>query len=931
MSENAKKNFKDTIQLPQTTFPMRGDLVQKEPDFVQKWQDEELYNRIYNKRKAQGAPKFVLHDGPPFANGDVHMGTALNKTLKDLVIKSKTMAGFAAPYVPGWDCHGLPIEYKVTQDAKNLETAEIRKRCAEFASGWIDTQRESFKRLGVLANWEDPYLTMSPGYEASILRVFKKLVERGAVYQSRKPVLWSFGAGTALAEAEIEYQDKTSPAIWVKFNWQPKEETKATISGLSDDLGLVIWTTTPWTLPANLAVAVHERIEYVVANLVGVGEANSGQVQQLLLAQDLVEDFCEKCEYELKEVIATIKGSDLEGSVAQHPFMERESPVVLGDFVTTESGTGIVHIAPGHGTDDYMVGQKYNLGLLSPVDDGGCYTDECGIDELVGLHVFKGNAWVIEHLAGQQALMGQMAYKHSYPYCWRSKKPVIFRAVEQFFISLAKTEGHEQGLREQALEQIDQVEWLPHWGRNRIYGTVESRPDWCVSRQRTWGVPVPAFFAPDGQVILEAELIEKIAARAEKEGCDFWFELSDEQLAANFDLPAGTKRGRDTLDVWIDSGCSHHAVLDQHEELSAPADLYLEATDQHRGWFQSSLMLSLAARDTAPYKKVLTHGFVVDKDKKSSKLSKSDAQKSGKPIDAAHFYNKYGADIIRLWVSSVDWQNEVPFGEELFKQITEPYRRLRNTLRILLGNIPVGEQVAQPDLENFTLLDKWLMERLNELTVTVTQAYANYDFRKVFTTINQFCTSDLSALYIDITKDRMYCDGLDEPKRQVSVYVIQQVFNSLVKLLAPILAFTTEEAWQHAGYEGSVHEQDFPEVDSAWSGRESSALVEEVLKLRGQIQTTIEAQVQAKAFAKNNEALIELTLPESHAAWGWLQNTSEAKEFFIISDLVVQAGAELQVGASKSAHEMCPRCRRYEPIAQGNDCCDRCEQVMVTA
>ncbi|MBC7979215.1 MAG: isoleucine--tRNA ligase, partial [Armatimonadetes bacterium] len=853
-------NYKDTLTLPQTSFPMRGDLVENEPKRLEIWEKSDLYRKIVAARKASGAPDFILHDGPPFANGDVHMGTALNKLLKDMVVKSKTMAGFHAPFVPGWDCHGLPIEFKVVKETAGLDPAEIRRRCSEFALGFIDIQRKSFRRLGVFGDWENPYLTMNPGYEASILRVFAKLVENGSIYQAKKPVQWSYGAQTALAEAEVEYHDKESPAIFVKFPLVSSPEPG--LAGAS----MVIWTTTPWTLPANLGIAVHPEFTYVVGKFM-----TAGKTETFIIVRELIEAFAEKTGYVLEQTVMEVKGRQLEGSAAKHPFLDRTSKLILANFVTTEAGTGAVHIAPGHGADDYVAGQQNVLAVLSPVDDSGKFTEEVGLDELVGMHVFKSNDRIIEILAESGHLLGREVYKHSYPHCWRSKTPIIFRAVEQFFISL-------ETLRGQALAEIDRVEWLPAWGRNRIYGTVESRPDWCISRQRTWGVPLPVFFDENGRTILSSELANKVADLVEKEGTNIWFEKSDAELATLLDLPVGVKKCRDTLDVWIDSGCSHAAVLDVHPQLHCPADLYLEATDQHRGWFQSSLMLSTGYRGSAPYKTVMTHGFVVDKDKK--KLAKSDAGKAGKPTDAAYFYNQYGADIVRLWVSSVDWQNEVPFGEDLFKQVAEPYRRLRNTLRILLGNLD-GYTPDHIPTEP-TLLDRWILERLHEVVTECTKAYESFEFRKVFNAINQFCTTDLSAIYIDALKDRMYCDALDSPRRRASQAAMTGIFTSISRLLAPILAFTADEAWEHAAFtQGSVHEQDFPTPNAAFAPGQTSKDVERLFQIKAVMQSAIEAKIQAKEFTRNNEAAVELTVPkEDGRLLEMLRNRDFATEFF---------------------------------------------------
>ncbi len=926
MSTDASQ-YKDTLTLPQTTFPMRGDLVTKEPNRLEQWEKEGLYERIQARRKAQSAPKFILHDGPPFANGDAHMGTALNKVMKDIVLKSKTMAGYETPYIPGWDCHGLPIEFKVCQNARDLEPAEIRRRCVDFASKWIDIQRASFRRLGVFGDWETPYLTLDASYEADIIRTFSALIRRGNVYQSKKPVQWSYGAQTALAEAEVEYKEKKSIALYVEFPLLG--------NGFDQPVSMVIWTTTPWTLPANLGIAVHPQLDYVLGSFEKEKKDKKGEVvglvtKSFVIAKDLLEAFEQKTGFVLKETFQQVKGEAFLGMEAEHPFLERTSKLIAANFVTTDSGSGAVHIAPGHGADDYAVGMQNDLGVLSPVDDEGKYTEECGLPEMVGEHVFECNVPIIKLLAMKERLVGKENYLHSYPHCWRSKTPIIFRAVEQFFISL-------EGIREKALEEIDKVNWLPKWGRNRLFGTVEARPDWCVSRQRTWGVPVPVFFDEKGEAVIDADLADRIADLLEKEGSNLWFELSDEELAKRLDLPAGYTKCRDTLDVWIDSGSSHKAVLDRHPELSGPADLYLEATDQHRGWFQSSLMLSVGLNDHAPYKSVLTHGFVVDQDlleqKKKGKISAEDAKiskssTSGKPVDAKYYYEKYGADIVRLWVASVDWQTEVPFGEKLFTQIAEPYRRLRNTLRILLGNIDGFEvetqRVAKADMP---ILDQWVLERLYTLIENCKDAYEKYEFRKVFSAVNQFCTADLSAVYIDATKDRMYCDASDSLRRLSTQTVMHDVFCALTKLLAPILCYTTEEAWEHAGFEDSVHMQDFPELRESDAPGEVSKTTAELLSLRGTIQAAIEEKIQAKEFTKNNEADVTVTVPSDYPHRDLIANRDFSTEFFILSDLKVIEGDSLEASAQKTAYAMCPRCRRYEPLGESG-LCARCEDVI---
>ncbi len=911
MSESdGSSRYKATLNLPDTAFPMRGDLVAREPERLARWEKDGLYRRIVEKRRAAGSPKFVLHDGPPFANGDVHMGTALNKVLKDLVLKSKSMAGHECPYVPGWDCHGLPIEFKVVKESRGLESAEIRRRSEAFARQYIDIQRNSFRRLGVLGDWENPYLTLSPEYEADIIRVFATLVEKGLVYQSQKPVQWSYGAQTALAEAEVEYQDVKDPAIFVKF--------PLATGAYAGESSMVIWTTTPWTLPANLGIAVHPQFTYLRGEFTN---AERGVTENFIVVRELVEVFGQKTGFVPSGELAELKGAELEGAEAQHPFLPRTSRVILADFVTTETGTGAVHIAPGHGSEDYLAGQQNGLGLLSPVDDEGKFTAEVGVDFLVGKHVHESNVPIIKLLAEKGALIGKENYLHSYPHCWRSKTPVIFRSVPQFFIRI-------DALRETALKEIDRVQWLPHWGRNRIFGTVESRPDWCISRQRTWGVPLPVFYdAETAEPILDADLARRVADLTESGGTNLWFEKDDAWWAEQLGLPAGTTRCTDTLDVWIDSGSSHVAVMDRHPELSCPADLYLEATDQHRGWFQSSLMLSVAVRDAAPYKAVMTHGFVVDQDKK--KISKSEAAKSGKPVDAAYFYNKYGADILRLWVSSVDWQNEVPFGEDLFKQTAEPYRRFRNTLRILLANLhdfdAAKDAVADAD---FPLLDRWILERLHQVVVECREAYAAYEFRKVFNTLNQFCAVDLSALYIDITKDRMYCDAADSSRRRATQTAMHRVFEALAKLLAPILSFTADEAWEYAGYADPVHLELFPEAAPAFAAAEASEKVAQFSRLRDLAQVAIDAAVKADEFKKRERAAVVFHLPPDDPARALLESApEEALEFLMVSSFALaDAEGEATATVAATAHEECLRCRRSLPLVASR-LCGRCEEA----
>src|SRR5438093_3152449 len=804
------QNYKDTLNLPRTDFPMKANLASREPELLKMWHETRLYRQIQRSRKDREL--FVLHDGPPFANGDVHMGTALNKILKDFVVKSQTMLGKRAPYVPGWDCHGLPIEYKVVKESRALSPLEVRKKSEAFARKFINIQREQFKRLGVFGDWEHPYLTMDPTYEAEILRAFAVFVEEGLVYQAQKPVFWSTGAQTALAEAEVEYQERDDTAVYVRFPIASGE--------WKDNASIAIWTTTPWTLPANVAIAVDPDETYVVQKF-----SRNGATETLLLAEKLVPQFSANTNFHpAGEPLASFSGTKLEKIKARHPFLDRDAIVLTADFVTMDSGTGAVHIAPGHGADDYALGMAKNLPMLSPVDDHGRFTEEASLRNLTGKYVFDANRDIVELLREREMLLGAQKFHHSYPYCWRSKTPIIFRNVEQFFIRIGE-------LRGKALDAIhNEVKWIPAWGEYRIAGIVESRPDWVISRQRSWGVPLPVFYSKDGKAILDAKIIRKLADLVAERGSNIWFELSDGDLAKRLGLPPGTTKRNDTIDVWIDSGVSHRAVCALHPELRDPADMYLEATDQHRGWFQSSLLTSVALNNRAPYKICVTHGFVVDLDGK--KISKSSTY--DKPVNAGHFVDKHGADLVRLWASSIDYTDDVPFSEEMFTRLGDTYRRIRNTLRILLGNLYDFEPgKLESGKENFTLVDRWILERLDHVIADCRSAYEAFEFHKVYHTLNHFCAVDLSSLYVDITKDRMYCDAQDSPRRRATQMVMHKIFDTLCRLLAPILAFTAEEAWRHSGAGGSVHLLELSETQDRHDA--ASAQIAELLKLRGVI------------------------------------------------------------------------------------------------
>jgi isoleucyl-tRNA synthetase len=926
------QNYKDTLNLPRTDFPMKANLAAREPEMLREWEETQLYRDIQKSRA--GRELFVLHDGPPFANGDVHMGTALNKILKDFVVKSQAMLGKRAPYVPGWDCHGLPIEYKVVKESRELSPLEVRKRCEAFARRFINIQREQFKRLGVFGDWEHPYLTMDPKYEAEILRAFAVFVEEGLVYEAQKPVFWSTGAQTALAEAEVEYQEREDTAVYVKF----PITGSARPPGAPDGTSIAIWTTTPWTLPANLAIAVDAKENYVVQEF-----SRNGTSETLVLAEKLLPRFSAATGLQpAGKPLASFSGAYLEGVNTRHPFLDREVPVFTAGFVTMDSGTGAVHIAPGHGADDYVLGMEHKLPILSPVDDHGRFTDEADLPSLTGKYVFDANPDIVELLRERRMLLGEEKFHHSYPYCWRSKTPIIFRNVDQFFIRI-------DALRGRALNAIhNEVKWIPAWGENRIAGTVESRPDWVISRQRSWGVPLPAFYSADGKTILDAKIIRKLADLVAQRGSNIWFESNDAALAKELGLPADVTKGNDTIDVWIDSGVSHKAVLQTRPELHSgyilepkdvqeagvelpfrPADMYFEATDQHRGWFQSSLMTSIALNNRAPYKTCVTHGFVVDLDGK--KISKSGTYE--KPTAADHFVGKYGADLLRLWASSIDYTTDVPFSEEIFTRLGDTYRRIRNTLRILLGNLyDFGSRNQESKTGDFTLIDRWILNRLAEVSVDCQIGYMEFQFHKVYHALNQFCSVDLSSLYIDITKDRMYCDAAGSARRRATQFAMDVVYRALVRWLAPLLAFTAEESWSYRGDGRSVHLQTFPDDLGKWRDQEAHNWMSAATSLRAIVSRELEHARQDKLIGNSLEAAVVLELTRGDNFAYWSGNQHELEEILIVSDLRIIPGAETKVTVRKTEFAKCARCWRHRATVGTSkahpDLCDRCESVV---
>ena len=792
-------DYKETLNLPKTDFPMKANLVKREPEMLAGWDEEKLYQKI--RESSKGRKRYTLHDGPPYANGNIHMGTAFNKVLKDIIIKSKQMDGFDAPYVPGWDCHGLPIEHKVDQELggrkRSMSQVEVRKYCRQYAEKFVDIQRKEFRRLGVLGEWDNPYLTMSYDYEATIVREFGKFALNGSLYKSKKPIYWCISCKTALAEAEVEYEQHSSPSIFVKFPMIsdlgiPRLEGKKVF--------ILIWTTTPWTIPANLAVALHPDLEYAAV------DPGNGEVW--ILARGLVELCMDTFGIREYEILAEFPAGKLERMKARHPLYDRESLIVLAPYVTLDAGTGCVHTAPGHGREDYETGLAYGLEVYSPVDDSGLFTDD--VLFFAGQQVFEANRAVNEKLRAEGRLLKEQAITHEYPHCWRCKKPVIFRSTEQWFISMENT-----GLRKNALEAINRVSWIPRWGRDRIYGMIEKRPDWCISRQRSWGVPITVLYcAKCNRTMISKEILDHVVGLVEKSGADIWFSEPEEKL-----LPPGTtcpdcgsnqfKKETDILDVWFDSGVSYAAVMEARSYLGSPSDLYLEGSDQHRGWFHSSLLCSVGTRGEAPYKSVLTHGFVVDGSGKAMHKS------AGNVIAPEDLIKKYGAEIIRLWVAAEDYRDNIRLSEEILQRLTEAYRRIRNTARFLLGNLydfdPSKDSVPYAEMEE---IDRWALHKLQELSGRILTAYREFEFHIVYHSLHNFCVLDLSSFYLDILKDRLYVSPAKSRSRRSAQTAMREILDSLVRLMAPVLSFTAEEIWGAMRGEGEsphVHtEQFFP-------------------------------------------------------------------------------------------------------------------------
>ncbi len=921
MSEAPKQpaaSYKDSINLPVTDFAMKANLPVREKEILARWEAMDLYGRI--QAQSKGKKKFVLHDGPPFANGDIHLGHALNKILKDIVVRHRTMKGFDSPYVPGWDCHGLPIEHKVSVELGSAETnpVTIRKRCAEYAQKYIGIQREQFRRLGILGDWMKPYLTMDPAYEADILRNFAVLVEKGLVYQSLRPVFWSTGCQTALAEAEIEYEDRTDISVYVKCSLipdspnKPKNFTSATAQG-GRKIYFLIWTTTPWTLPANLAIAVNAGLEY---GLVKAGD------EYWILALSRLADI-ERISNRKLEIISQTFGADMEGMRYLHPLLKREGQIITAQFVTAENGTGLVHIAPGHGHDDYVVGQKYGLPLLSPVDDRGCLTADCGLPEIMGQYVFKANKPITELLRAKGALVAEESITHSYPHCWRSKTPIIFRSVKQWFIKV-------DAFRADALKAIDTVHWVPDWGINRIRGSVETRHDWCISRQRTWGVPIPVFYKAGGEAVLDAKVVKTFADIVEKEGTDVWFRSSAPEMAKRLGLSENLAKGSDTLDVWIDSGSSFRAVA--KKQLVYPSDLYLEGSDQHRGWFQSSLLLAVATGEGAPYRAVLTHGFVVDGD--GRKMSKS----LGNVISPQDVIQQLGADILRLWTASSLYADDIRVSKDIFDRLSDSYRKFRNTFKYLLGNLagfdPAKDRVKHEEMPE---IDRWALSKLAGLIREAEETYDGYQYHRFYQSVYNFCVRELSSFYFDVLKDRLYADARGSLSGRSARTVLFEIFTGLTKLLAPVLAYTCDEAWGYLqpfpGKTESIHLEKWPEDTRKWRNEALETKWERLMGIREKVLKALEERREKKEIGNSLEAGVELSVSnaEEHA---FLESAREelASVFLVSSVVVKKSDAGFEAIVSRASGAKCARCWNWRPEVGSDktfaDLCRRCSGVV---
>ncbi|WP_330988837.1 isoleucine--tRNA ligase [Staphylococcus pseudintermedius] len=911
--------YKDTLLMPKTKFPMRGGLPTKEPQIQQEWKEKDLYRKMLEKN--EGQPSFILHDGPPYANGNLHMGHALNKILKDFINRYKTMQGFYTPYVPGWDTHGLPIEQALTKKGvkrKEMTTAEFRDKCQAFAMEQIDIQKKDFLRLGVNGDFDNPYITLKPEYEAAQIRLFGEMADKGLIYKGKKPVYWSPSSESSLAEAEIEYHDKRSASIYVAF------DVKDSKGIVADDAKFIIWTTTPWTLPSNVAISVHPELTYVQMNVDGT---------RYIIAEALVDAVAEQLGWDKEAVVREkdFKGSELEYIEAQHPFIDRISLIINGEHVTTDAGTGCVHTAPGHGEDDFIVGQKYGLEVISPLDDKGVFTAEGGPFE--GMFYDKANQAVTELLTEKGALLKLDFITHSYPHDWRTKKPVIFRATPQWFASISK-------VRQDILDAIEDTKFKVDWGKTRIYNMIRDRGEWVISRQRVWGVPLPVFYAENGDIIMTKETVYHVADLFEQHGSNIWFERDAKDLLPEGFTHPGSPNGeftkeQDIMDVWFDSGSSHRGVLETCPELSFPADMYLEGSDQYRGWFNSSITTSVATRGRSPYKMLLSHGFVMDGEGK--KMSKS----LGNVIVPDTIVKQKGADIARLWVSSVDYLADVRISDEILNQVADVYRKIRNTLRFLLGNIndynPATDRIAEADLLE---VDRYILNRLREFTAGTLDHYESFDYLNIYQEVQNFINVELSNFYLDYGKDILYIEEKNAHKRRSMQTVLFEILVNMTKLLAPIIPHTAEEVWSHIEQvdEESVHLTNMPakeEVDQALLDKWNTFMA-----LRDDVNRALEAARNEKVIGKSLEAKVKIGNSPSFDTLAFLEGFNDLHQLFIVSQVELvedTKGEAYQHGTieiAKADGEKCARCWNYSEslgsVGELDDLCPRCQEVVKT-
>jgi len=914
--------IKNTLNLPQTHFSMKAKLPQKEPEIIEKWKRMNLYQKIMKKKEDR--PPFILHDGPPYANGRIHLGTALNKILKDFVVKSKTMQGYKSPYLPGWDCHGLPIEIRVDQllgeKKKEMSIIEIREECKNYALRYVDIQREGFIRLGVFGEWEKPYLTMHREYEAEVIRHLAAFFASGNVYKGKKPVHWCPRCQTALAEAEIEYKDRKSPSIYVKFPMISDLSQKFPVLK-GKKVYILIWTTTPWTLPANLAIAFHPEYEYAAFEARG---------EVFIAAKRLIPVIAEVLNLPETKILETFPGKELEGLKARHPFIDRESLFVLADYVTLDQGTGCVHTAPGHGHDDYLTGKDYNLDIYTPVDSEGKFVSK--VEKYRGMNVFDANKVITEDMKKDGALLKEEEIIHSYPHCWRCKNPVIFRATAQWFISMDKGD-----LRKKALEEIKKVRWIPSWGEERIAKMVEARPDWCISRQRSWGVPIPSFYCHEcGYILADEEISLRVAEVFSKEGSNSWYLKEAEEF-----LPPGTKcsqcnskkfkKENNILDVWFESGASHN-VLGKRKDLPWPSDVYLEGHDQYRGWFNSSLFVGIAAKKASPYKTVIIHGFVLDEQGRG--MSKS----LGNYIEPEEIISQNGAEVLRLWVAMLNYKEDARFGKEILQRIIEAYRKIRNTWRFMLGNIhdfsPEKETVNP---EALTLIDSWILEKTSQVGKKILKAYDDYEYHVVFHAIYNFITVELSSFYLDVLKDRLYCSARNSQIRKSAQTALFYILRDMLILMAPILPFTTEETWEilpsYGGKEESIHLEKFPEFKEKWLEPELFQERENLIPVREKVLKKLEQGREDKLIGNSLEAQVVLRIPLSKMEL-LKKYEKELPSLFIVSSVRLEAhdSEDLEVEILKAPGEKCQRCWNFSPYVGKSQkyplFCQRCEQVL---